>query len=278
MAPLTLATRPLTHSRRYSYAYRDRHGDAVTLSRPTAYGSPAFSSTTIGVYLSLPPRPPPSPTDRRDPARIHRKRIPISFKGQLYFESVEFPASPEMQALAVDPATKAKQEADAAAKLDKAKKAAAAPGSRPAPPPAEKAPERALPVLEGSKLAFFVDGVCQGVAFEDVYDFLPLRALPGERKKDVRRNWHDDGDLAYFPMVSVFGGAVATLNSGPDFEFPPPDDIEAALWESKRPPTGERMQADGREGAGRRWRPLSDRYAEYLAEQNHLDNIDEAEA
>lgn len=184
-----------------------------------------------------------------------------------------------MRALTIDPVTKAKQEAEAAAKLEKAKKAAAAPGSKPVAAPPEKEAVRELPILEGSKVAFFVDGVCQGVAFEDVYDFLPLRPLPGERKKDPRRNFHDDGDLAYFPMVSVFGGAIATINSGPDFEFAPPDDIEAALWDSPRPPKGERpVRAEGEEGARQQWRPLSDRYAEYLAEQDHLDALDEAEA
>lgn len=221
-------------------------------------------------------------TDRRDPARILRKRIPIRFKGQLYFESVEYTPSPEMTALSIDPATKAKQEAEELAKQEKLKRAAAAPGSKLAAPPPAALPPRPLPILEGSKIAFFVDGVCQGVAFEDVYDFLPLLPNPGERKKAMptgRENLHDDGDLAYFPMVSVYGGAIATINAGPDFSFPPPDNIEQALWDSPRPPKGERpVPVSAGDAAGRRWRPLADRYAEYFAEQDHLDSIDEVAA
>ena len=112
-----------------------------------------------------------------------------------------------------------------------------------------------------------------------MFGFVPLRPVAGERKKDSRRNWHDDGEMGYFPMVSVFGGAIATLNSGPDFEYPPPDDIEEALWDSPRPPKGERPAGGGAEAERtRQWRPLSDRYADYLAEQDHLDNVDEAAA
>ncbi|GAA6006964.1 hypothetical protein JCM10207_009153 [Rhodosporidiobolus poonsookiae] len=259
----------------HSYGYRDKSGDVVTLAQPKAYGVPYTTSSTIGIYISLPPREPPSSSDRRDPARIRRKRIPIRYKGQLYFEQLEYAATKEMDELLVDPALKAFRERQADEKKAKAK--AAAPGTR-APPPSQEGPAlRPLPKLEGSRVAFFVDGVCQGVAFEDLYDFLPLRTeKTDKKKKDTRgamENHHDDGALGYFPMASVFHGGIATLNAGPDFAFPPPDDIEAALAASAHPP----KQSTGAPPPPR-WRPLSERYEEYVREQALLDDADEQEA
>ncbi|BGP55541.1 transcription factor, contains a PHD finger motif [Rhodotorula sphaerocarpa] len=270
---------------RHSYGYRDKTGDAVTLAQPKPFGKPYGSSTTIGIYLSLPPRPPASaPTDsqqdRRSPARIVRKRIPIRYRGSLYFEQLEYAPSKEMDELLVDPALEAFRKRQQEEKQAKAKKAA--PGTK-APPTTLDAgpPLRPLPRLEGSQVAFFVDGECQGVAYEDLYDFLPLPKIRNpharDRKKDGRalmENWHDDGALGYFPMVSVFGGGIATLNPGPDFEFPPPQgDLDAVLAASPHPPTQPRTKA----GAGH-WKPLSERYDEFVAEQAYLDDLDAQEA
>ena len=214
--------------------------------------------------------------DRRDPARIVRKRIPIRYKGQLYFESLEYTQSKEMEDLSVDPATKAKLVVA---------EAKAAPGTKSRPAVADLTPPpRPLPTLPQSRIAFFLDGVCQGVAFEDLYDFLPLRLHPGarERKKgaDVHlklmENWNDDGATGYFPFVSVFGGAIATLNPGPHFAFPPPDDLEAVLASSPRPPSSPAITFDPPRAEA--WRPLCERYPEFLAEQARLDALDEREA
>lgn len=265
--------------RRHSYAYQDKNGESVTLARRTPYGAPFTSGSTLGIYISLPPRPLPSTTDRRDPARIVRKRIPIRYKGQLYFESLEYGASKEMEDLSVDPANKAK--------LIVEEKKAAAPGMKARPQVADLTPPpRVLPVLEGAKIAFFLDGVCQGVAFEDIYDFLPLRLHPGTRERrrntdahlKVMENSHDDGATGYFPFVSVFGGGIATLNPGPDFEFPPPEDIEKCLREGGKPPGKPEVVQRKREGDERKWRPLSERYPEFLVEQAALDDKDELEA
>ncbi|GAA5822239.1 hypothetical protein JCM3770_005861 [Rhodotorula araucariae] len=270
----------------HSYGYRDKTGDSVTLAQPQPYGQPYGTSHTIGVYLLLPPRPSAPPADKRDPARIVRKRIPIRYKGQLYFEQLEYAPSKEMDELLVDPALKAFKQRQAEEKRRKAK--AAAPGTR-APPATEDSgpPLRPLPKLQGSKVAFFVDGVCQGVAFEDLYDFLPLRRekpAPGERrKKDARalmENHHDDGAVGYFPMVSVFGGGIATINPGPEFAFPPPADMDAALAASPHPPSPSPSVAAPPPPplTPVPWQPLSARYAAAVAEQAYLDDLDEQEA
>lgn len=188
-----------------------------------------------------------------------------------------------MQELTIDPAMKAKVVVE-----DKKK---AAPGTKAPIPIADQGPPlRHLPKLEKAKIAFFLDGECQGVAFENLYDFLPLRQHQGdqarsERKKaDPRTNWHDDGTCAYYPHVSVFGGGIASINPGPEFAFPPPPDIEAALRESPHPPLSaplldpKRKRRQGPSGEDVNWRPLSERYPEFLAEQHHLDDLDEQEA
>ncbi|TKA56945.1 hypothetical protein B0A53_01346 [Rhodotorula sp. CCFEE 5036] len=274
----------------YSYGYRDRTGDAVSLAQPAAFGQPYGTSAVIGVYVSLPPRPPlDTPSDRRSPARIVRKRIPIRYRGSLYFEQLEYAPSKEMDELLVDPALEAFRKRQHEEKLAKAK--ATAPGTK-APPSTEESgpPLRPLPKLEGSQVAFFLDGECQGVAFEDLYDFLPLRKIknPGtntttrERsKKDSRalmENWHDDGATGYFPMVSVFGGGIATLNPGPSFDFPPPSgDLDPVLAQSPHPPTKPRVKMPGADGGGH-WRPLCERYDEFVKEQAYLDDLDAQEA
>ncbi|KAK9894285.1 hypothetical protein P389DRAFT_163379 [Cystobasidium minutum MCA 4210] len=272
----------------YSYGIRDKTGDKVHISKPRAYGEALINDDVIGVYVYLPPRPTPTITadqpeygvDTANPARIVRKRIPIRVKGQLYFEQTEYAPSKEMEDLALmtkDPAgfEKARQAAEAALK----QKSAPPPGRRRAPPPPLPPPPRPLPLLRDSKVAFFKNGECQGLAFEDLFDFLPLRQQakkPTARMSIAnqiamaRENYHDDGTLGYYPMVSVFGGGTARLNPGPNFRYPPPSDIESAIDSSSR------TSAD--QSAHIPWKPLSERYREYLDEQWRLDAIDEAVA
>lgn len=158
-------------------------------------------------------------------------------------------------------------------------------------------PPRPLPRLAGSKLIFFVDGVCQGIAFSDLFDFLPLRLDENDPKNravvkvqsadgrlNVLENFHDDGALGYYPMVSVFGGGVATLNPGPDFAFPPPTNLDEIIADSPHPqsmtatlstptalPTPSTLFTTP-------IRPLSERYTEFYSEQASLDSLDEAES
>ncbi|KAM0791543.1 hypothetical protein ACM66B_005991 [Microbotryomycetes sp. NB124-2] len=268
----------------YSYGYRDKNGDSCTMSRTQPFGKEFKSGDTIGVYVSLPPRVPPS--ERRDPARIVRKRLPIRYKGQLYFELLEYKSTKEMDDLAADPANKVRE-------IVQEKKKAAPGKKEPVAPEVHEPPPRPLPTLPGAKIAFFLNGECQGVAYENLYDFVPLFATPLHRERaqsnDPRLNWHDDGTLGYYPFVSVFGGAIATINAGPDFAFAPPNDIESTLAQSPRPPqtpavqdlkAATRIDDEGglHEVAGRQWRPLSERYVAYLAEQRHLDDLDEQQA
>ncbi|KAJ7738524.1 hypothetical protein DFH07DRAFT_841104 [Mycena maculata] len=259
----------------YSYGYRDKTGDKVTLSRPRPYGRPFSSGDVIGMYISLPPRRQANPKDLNDPARIKRERIAIDLKGQEVFEILEYPQSKEMAAL-MDYSGKSSTSASipsSSKKIASGKLPERGPANT---PKASVANLRPLPILPDSHIAFFVNGECQGVAFQDLYDYLQLRPSDTSRKaKDRKRtregvkehieNPFDDGTLGYYPFISLFNEACVRLNPGPTFDFPPPRDIEALLFGTP--------QSDEHD-----WRPTSERYDEFMAEQWALDAIEEEEA
>ncbi|KAF9036678.1 hypothetical protein BJ165DRAFT_1597673 [Panaeolus papilionaceus] len=257
----------------YSYGYRDKTGDKVTLSRPRPYGREFSTGDVVGMYISLPPKRQPNPRDPHDPAHLHRERIPIDFKGQEVFELLEYPQSKEMTSLMDYSAGKGADTGSIASGAG-VKKAGvgvkpemsgggaiipsgaamgnSAPSGMSTPNPKARTqpgkavpsapPLRTLPILPGSRIAFFVNGECQGTAFRDIYDYLPLRQTETQRKakekkrtregvKEHRENPFDDGTLGYYPFISLFNEASIKINPGPDFEYPPPDDIDALLDE-----------------------------------------------
>ncbi|TDL27578.1 hypothetical protein BD410DRAFT_782697 [Rickenella mellea] len=263
----------------YSYGYRDKSGEKVTQSRPRPYGRPFSSGDVVGLYISLPPKRKPRSNDPHDPAHIRRERIAIEFKGQEYFESIEYAPSKEMIAL-METSNKSKTTNSLPSSSKKSATVKNIPdrarNNKSAPEPA---PMRPLPSLPGSHIAFFVNGECQGVAFQDLYDYLQLRSTPQSRRNQSKRklrdgmrehkeNPFDDGHLGYYPFISLFNGARVKLNAGPDFDFPPPPDIDGHL-------AGDSDSADTKT---RTWRPLCERYAEFMAEQWELDAEEENDA
>lgn len=268
----------------YSYGFRDKTGEKVHISETRPYGQPFVTGDVVGVYVYLPPRPKPLLTaehpdynvDPDDPSRIVRKLAQVHYKGQLYLEATEYVASKEMEDLAArtrDPVAFEKALLEAAQK-----KSAPPPGKRKAPAPPKAPPARPLPILPGSRLAFFVNGVYQGVAFEDMFDFLPLRQHAREKPNArtslanaihiARENHHDDGSLGYYPTVSVYSGGTARLNPGPDFAFPP---LPNFTTESDM-----HMKADEAITSDTSlWRPLCQLYEEHYSMLRYLDEIDE---
>jgi COMPASS component BRE2 len=283
----------------YSYGMRDKTGEKITLSRPRPYGRSFGTGDVVGLYISLPPAREGSKRDPHDPAHIKRERIAIEFKGQEYFESLEYTQSKEMIAL-VDYSRKP---ADAAPVPPSTKKSAMVKniherlgagggGGRGGSSASVPTPMRTLPTLPDSKIAFFVNGKSQGVAFRDVYDFRPLRAPADARKaaqakrrstregtREHKENHFDDGSLGYFPLISLFNGARVRLNPGPDFAFPPPPDIDGILREDGNdPPSETTTTTESAAGAAKTWRPLCERYAEFMEEQWVLDRLEEEQA
>ncbi|KII89006.1 hypothetical protein PLICRDRAFT_77377, partial [Plicaturopsis crispa FD-325 SS-3] len=261
----------------YSYGIRDKTGDKVTLSRPRPYGRAFGSGDVIGMYICLPPRRQPTANDPHDPAHVKRERIAIEFKGQEYFEAVEYPQSKEMKTL-MDYSSKTTDTSSVPSTVKKSATVKNVPvrgrNNKNIP---EAAPLRPLPTLPDSYIAFFVNGECQGVAFDDLYDYLPLRATQESRKDKGRKrtreglehkeNPFDDGSLGYYPSISLFNDARVEMNPGPHFKFPPPSDVDAVLQRSA-------SATDGNHA----WRPVCERYSEYMHEQWHLDAQEEKDA
>ncbi|KAG6330279.1 hypothetical protein ID866_8812 [Astraeus odoratus] len=267
----------------YSYGYRDKTGDKIHLSRPRPYGRAFRTGDVIGMYIYLPPRRKPDPANPHDPAHLKRERIAIEFKGQEYFESLEYAQSKEMIAL-----TQFSNKASDTASLPSAPLAKKSANAKNLPerkgPGAEAPALRPLPQLHGSHIAFFVNGECQNVAFSDLYDYLPLSTTPASRKNDKensrkraregaprehKENPYDDGTLGYYPFISLYNFARVSINPGPDFDFPPPPDIEALLCGGDE---------DIKPSCERTWRPICERYPEFMQEQWDLDAREEEEA
>lgn len=294
----------------YSYGYRDKTGEKVTLSRPRPYGKPYASGDVVGMYISLPPRRVANPKDAQDPAHIRRERIPIDLKGQEVFEILEYPQCKEMSAL-MDYSGISTQSSSVPSNAGKksgpnaGKPPETTTKSSPAKPQQHL---RSLPTLGSeSKIVFFVNGECQGIGFQDLYDYLQLRQPKDktqrakERKrakegvKEHRENPFDDGWLGYYPFISLFNDASVCINPGPDFEYPPPPDIDALLdgRDPFAPPAsnpeikletsgGNRSQMDTDPDLDvkptKTWRPACERYAEFMREQWELDEFEEEEA
>ncbi|KAI0928046.1 hypothetical protein AcW2_004182 [Taiwanofungus camphoratus] len=276
----------------YSYALRDKTGEKIHLSRPRPYGRPFKSGDVIGMYISLPsPRRKPDRKDPYDPARIKRERIAIEFKGQEYFESLEYPQSKEMIAL-MDAQDRAKATNSTSMPSSSTRKSATVKNlpssSRGVKVGTEEAaPLRPLPTLgPDSHIAFFVNGECQGVAFQDLFDYLPLRSPPNKANEKNRRankeglrehkeNPFDDGSLGYYPFISLFNEARVSINPGPHFDFPPHPDIDAVV--SSAGASGADIKPLSSVST-RTWRPICERYPEYMTEQKALDELEETEA
>ena len=233
----------------YSYGYRDKTGEKVTLSRPRPYGRVFGTGDVVGMYISLPPRRPPNKKDPLDPAHLKRERIPIDLKGQEVFEILEYPQCKEMAVL-MDYSGKTTSSGSVPSSNKKTANGKMPERSGPAPTGAKPATQnlRPLPMLPDSRIAFFVNGESQGIAFQDIYDYLPLRQSDTQKSssrkrtaregvKEHRENPFDDGTLGYYPFISLFNDASIRLNPGPDFDFPPPADIDALL-DSQAHPNG----------------------------------------
>ncbi|KAI0668521.1 hypothetical protein C8Q78DRAFT_993521 [Trametes maxima] len=270
----------------YSYAMRDKTGEKVHLSRPRPYGRPFRTGDVVGLYICLPRRRKPEKRDPYDPAHIKRERIAIEFKGQEYFESLEYTQAKEMVAL-MDASDRAKATNATSLPSSSTKKSATVKNlpstSRGKGSAPETTPMRPVPTLgPESYVAFFVNGECQGIAFQDLYDYLPLRTPPNkaEQKKrankeglrEHKENPFDDGTLGYYPIISLFNGAQVHINPGPNFDFTPPPDIDAVVANP-----GEvdiKPQPDTKPT----WRPVCERYSEFMSEQWALDEQEEKEA
>ena len=85
----------------YSYGLRDVSGQKVHMSRPRAFMRSFGTGDVIGMHICLPPivKSEQQDGDSQTKKGVFRDRIPIRFRGQLYFEQPDYTASKEMDDL-----------------------------------------------------------------------------------------------------------------------------------------------------------------------------------
>ncbi|KAF9175895.1 hypothetical protein BGX20_008487 [Mortierella sp. AD010] len=213
----------------YSYGIRDTTGEKVHMSRVTPFGEPFKTGDVIGLYISLPPD-----GNEKSFFRHRRLRRPFYFKGQLYFESVDYSPTKRYIEMTEYEATPVKTNLE-----------------KPIPPP----------IIPGSKIIVYKNGVCQGVMWQDLFSLLPIE----QNAKEKDQLTFDDGTQGYYPVISVYRNGTATANFGPDFKYPPSADPEA---EAENKPITEDQNV---------WHPMSDRWEEKLIEESLIDLVDEVE-
>jgi COMPASS component BRE2 len=264
----------------YSYGLRDIAGQKVHLSRPLDYfpkGEEIQVGDVVGLEIYLPseslhrkvvegnynPAVDLDDDEQSDGAKaapIIRDRVPITYKGQLYYEHIEYQPDKDLQEFITNPTPFISSTGGGvigAAKLEMH--------------PTHPSP--ALRTLPHSYIKFYKNGKDMGKAFTNLLAFFPpasnLPAHLGER------SGLDDGTLGYYPAVSVLRDSVVEVNLGPDFWYPPPDygdeeshDDEVDMVGSDQPPVIKNP----------RLRSVSERFSEQIAEDIVYDLVDEVSA
>ena len=124
---------------------------------------------------------------------IIRDRIPVGYKGHMYFESMDYVSTKPMETYA-----------------DRG------PFNKITPNPNHEDP--ALRSLPRSSIRVYKNGKLLGTAFENVLAFLPPASQPSVAQG--ARMGFDDAMLGYFPAVAAFTGGVAEVNFGPEWWAP----------------------------------------------------------
>ncbi|KAF2425336.1 hypothetical protein EJ08DRAFT_617333 [Tothia fuscella] len=143
---------------------------------------------------------------------IIRDRIPVPYRGNMYFEQFEYQATKSIEAYS-----------------DRG------PFNKIQPHPNHE--DVVLRSLPHSSIKVFKNGKLIGTAFEKLLAFLPPSSvIPASTGARVG---FDDGSLGYYPFVSSFSGGIAQMNFGPDFWCPPQEVFFPT------PPTADPTAADG---------------------------------
>lgn len=127
-------------------------------------------------------------------SNIVRDRYPVPYRNAMYFETLEYRATKGMEGYG-DRGPFSKEE------------------------PSTNHGDPSLRTLPESSIKVWKNGKRIGSAFRNLMAFLPPASQPAN-EKGVRLGL-DDGMVGYLPAVSAFSGAVAEVNFGPEFWFPP---------------------------------------------------------
>ena len=194
--------------------------------------------------------PAPRPDPHARPVDMVRDRIPVPYKGNFYFEQLDYHATKPVEAY-----------------HDR--------GPGPKAHPSPNHPDVSLRSLPHSHIKVYKNGHEVGYAFENLLAFLPPASAPSpEAVKTGARTGLDDGMVGYFPAVSLFNGGEVELNFGPDFWCPPAD-----LAGNKDDDDDDDNDMDAVDAVpeGRRLRAIAERYKEQIAEDVVWDIIDEVD-
>ncbi|CAO1598603.1 transcription factor, contains a PHD finger motif [Xanthoria calcicola] len=280
----------------YSYGLRDVSGQKIHLSRPKDFvpSNESFcEGDVIGLELTLPSlalhrkvvegsyNKAVDVSDDLDPhpaaeaSDFVRDRVPIRYKGVVYFEQFEYSSSKDLEDL-MNPAPSLSNAAVAA------KDAAAT------APPNPNHPSVALRTLPFSSIKVYKNGKLLGTPFTDLFAFLPPASKAATQQG--ARDGLDDGMLGYFPAISVFRGGAAEINFGPEFWCPPSglatrvgddgqdaDDYDMNGSAVALAPKDPKTQRQHSQGKNSRLRGMGERYVEQIAEDIVYDLIDEVD-
>jgi COMPASS component BRE2 len=184
------------------------------------------------------------------PVDIIRDRIPVPYKGNFYFEQLDYQVTKMMDAY-----------------HDR--------GPVPKIYPSPNHEDVSVRSLPHSHIKAYKNGKEIGIAFENLLAFLPPASIPSvEAVKAGARTGFDDGMVGYLPAISLFNGGVAQVNFGPDFWYPPEElakqqEDDAQMAGSDEP---EKHVVEGR-----KLRAIGHRFKEQIAEDIVWDIIDEVD-
>ncbi|KAK4226168.1 hypothetical protein QBC38DRAFT_235618 [Podospora fimiseda] len=253
----------------YSYGLRDASGQKVHMSRPKDFfptDESICEGDVIGLEINLPSErlhrkivsgqynpavdvedSAPNPRDIEYP-NIIRDRIPIRFKAHIYFEKIDYQTTKELEEL-MNPSPVGTGSAGANAT---------------ATPPNPLHPVPGLRTLPRSYIKVYKNGKLMGTPWTDLLAFLPPASKMGSGTTQGNRDALDDGEVGYYPAVSVFRGGAVEVNFGEDGWWFPPESLTEE---------GSDVEMGGTEENGRR--PVAERYNEQIVEDTVYDIIDE---
>lgn len=185
---------------------------------------------------------------------IVRDRIPVAYRGNMYFESFEYCSTKSMEGYA-----------------DRS------PLTVGASVPHPNAEEPSLRSLPGSSIRAWKNGKEIGTAFEGVLSFVPPSSVVGQGFSPSRREL-DDGSLGYYPAVSAFAGGIAQVNLGPEW-WCPPEGLDFAPVSSASSDSAAGDESDAEKLAERKRMPraAAERFKEQIAEDVTWDIVDSAD-
>jgi COMPASS component BRE2 len=212
------------------------------------------------------------------PMDIIRDRIPVTYRGNSYFEVLDHVASKPME-IYTDRTTNLNHLPTNGPSSNKE-------SIKTAPNPHNEHP--ALRTLPHSAMRVYKNGKPIGTAFENLLAFLPPASAPS--KVNGAREGFDDGLVGYFPAVACFFGGIAEVNfgDGPHGFWCPPAHLRPTKDPSRRPadrgPDVDMVDAGvDSSGAkmgynpGRQLRGVGERYKEQIAEDITWDIVDEVD-